>query len=116
MTGSSTFGRWLEAQIARLDLNISGLATLVGVSHVSVLRWMRGESEPRPDNIRALSRALGVPIEDVYGALGRIPQNMEEPESLRVLMELAARLSPQDQELAAALLRQLVVQRESREE
>jgi transcriptional regulator with XRE-family HTH domain len=116
MAGYSAFGRWLEEKMGPLDLNISGLASLVGVSHVSVSRWMHGESQPRPDNIRALSRALGVPIEDVYAALGRIPQNIEEPESLRTLMELATRLSPEDQELAAALLRQLVAQRESRAE
>ena len=106
MAGYSAFGRWLEENGATRPEHLGSGVSGWRQPRIRIALDAR-ESQPRPDNIRALSRALGVPIEDVYAALGRIPQNVE-PESLRTLMELATRLSPEDQELAAALLRQLV--------
>jgi len=67
------FGRWLERQMRIKDMNITGLAQLMGVSHASVSDWIRGVTGPRTSNIRKLANVLNVSVEDIYRALGRIP-------------------------------------------
>jgi transcriptional regulator with XRE-family HTH domain len=95
-------------------MNQSGLAVMVGVSTATVTDWRHGRIQPRDENCKRLAQVLQVPITDVYAALGRIPEDAETPERIRELTELASRLSPEDQDLAVALLRQLVDRLQSR--
>ena len=84
------FARWLQRQMARLDLNQSGLAILLRVSHVTVGRWVRGEIVPSARNLVKLARALDVPVSEVFVALGRIPPReslADLSEEKRILIE-----------------------------
>lgn len=102
------FGRWLDAQLRRAGLNQAGLAALISVSQPTISGWRYGRNDPKPESIERIAQVLHLPIGDVYAALGRIPEDTETPERIRELTELARRLSPEDQDLAIALLRQLV--------
>ncbi len=41
------------------------LAVRVGVTPSAVYNWERGRNEPKATQLRALSRALGVPMDDI---------------------------------------------------
>jgi transcriptional regulator with XRE-family HTH domain len=85
---SSNFGRWLDKEMDRLDMNMSGLARLVGVSQSAVSDWRQGKNTPNEDNVRSLAGALHVPVTDVHAALGRIPPDEETPEQIRRILAM----------------------------
>ena len=104
----SSFGRWLEVQIERRDLNWSGLAALLRVNHASVFAWKTGKTEPSRNNIRRLATTLHVPIEQVYAALGRIPSDQDMPEDIQQIAEILREITVADREIVANLVRPLV--------
>ena len=95
MTDLSLFGKWLSDQMTREELNIVGLAELVGVSHATVYKWMRGIATPRDSNVKRLARALRVDPVDVYRAITGTMQNSRQwPEDVHALVEDYLALSP----------------------
>jgi transcriptional regulator with XRE-family HTH domain len=51
------------AELARLVPQYGGTAVTTAAAH----RWIRGQSIPRPENIRALATLLRVPLDWLYG-------------------------------------------------
>jgi len=104
-----SFARWLRGAMARADLNQAGLAAKVGVSSATASYWAQGKVEPNEGNCRGIARALSVPLEDVYAALGRIPpQDEDEDEWMR---EIRARLdaaTPEQRAQVAAVVRAML--------
>lgn len=95
MTDLSLFGKWLSDQMVREELNIVGLAELVGVSHATVYKWMRGIATPRDSNVQRLARSLRVDPVDVYRAITGTMQNSRQwPEDVHALVEDYLALSP----------------------
>ena len=95
MAGLSLFGKWLSDQMTREELNIVGLAELVGVSHATVYKWMRGIATPRDSNVKRLAHALRVDPVDVYRAITGTMQNSRQwPEDVHALVEDYLALSP----------------------
>lgn len=56
----ASFGRWLERQMDREDLNLTGLAAKLGLSHTSVRAWIIGKAEPSA--IRSVSIERVTPL------------------------------------------------------
>ena len=84
------FGVWLRRRVRTLGTNQTGLAAILGISHVTVGRWMREEIVPSDANIVKLARALDVPVSEVFVALGRIPPReslADLSEEKRILIE-----------------------------
>ena len=110
----SPFGRWLRRQLARSDLNQTGLGHRLGITQSAISLWVHGKTQPDDDNIRRLAQVLSIPPEDVYAALGRIPpQDEEEDEWMR---EIRARLdaaTPEQRARVAAVVRAMLEQTES---
>ena len=49
-----------------LGLSLHQAARLIGVTHVALLRWEQGSTEPRSiDSLRAWARVLGVEVGDL---------------------------------------------------
>lgn len=103
MPDLKSFGRWLQRKIEQVQTNQSGLAAYWGVSPSAVSDWIKGNREPNEENIRAMSRVLRVPIEDIYAALGRIPPSEEEGLTAggRRLLALLRELPPEYQDAVA---------------
>lgn len=59
------------AELARLVPQYGGTAVTTAAAH----RWIRGQSLPRPENMRALATLLRVPLDWLYG---------EEPSARKV--------------------------------
>jgi len=105
------FARWLTQAMARADLNQPGLAALVGRTQSAVSHWLRGKAEPADDVIKPMARALHVPVEDVYSALGRIPPQNDDglTDAGREILARLRELDPDLQEMAADHVERLVV-------
>ena len=105
----SPFGRWLRKQMARADLNQTGLGHRLGLTQSAVSLWVHGKTEPDDAIIPRLASVLAVPVEDVYAALGRIPpQDEGEDEWMR---EIRARLdaaTPEQRAQVAAVVRAML--------
>lgn len=55
---------------AELGITQAELAEAVGVAPVTVNSWEKGTRFPRPKNVLALSRVLGMSFEDIYEGEG----------------------------------------------
>jgi transcriptional regulator with XRE-family HTH domain len=81
--------------MAREELNLVGLGELVGVSHVTIHKWMHGLSTPRDSNVHKLAGALRVDPIDVYRAItGAMHNSREWPEDVHAVIEDYLALSP----------------------
>lgn len=88
MADLTQFGKWLSDQMSREELNLVGLGELVGVSHVTIHKWMHGKAIPRDANVRRLASALRVDPVDVYRALtGSMSDSRKWPEDVHSLVE-----------------------------
>jgi len=88
MADLTQFGKWLSDQMSREELNLVGLGELVGVSHVTIHKWMHGKAIPRDVNVRRLALALRVDPVDVYRALtGSMSDSRKWPEDVHSLVE-----------------------------
>lgn len=50
--------------------NVAAFAALIGVDRKTVGRWIRGESAVSEDNVRRITRALGLPIGETLVKIG----------------------------------------------
>ncbi len=96
----------------REDLNLSGLAAKLGLSHTSVRAWVVGTSEPNPENIPRLAKALHVSTEDVYRALGRLPAEPRSDTIARIQAMLRD-IPENDLPLVESLVRSLLARGEA---
>jgi len=95
MTDLSLFGKWLSDQMAREGYNVVGLAKLVGVSHVTIGKWMHGKTTPRASNVRKLAQVFRIDPVDVYRALiGAAGDSRRWPEDVQALVEDYVSLPP----------------------
>lgn len=56
----------------------SQLAADLGISHVTVLRWLSGADSPNTASCRRLAEYSGVPIQKVLSVAGHLPQVAEK--------------------------------------
>jgi len=104
----NAFAHWLKDAMRRADLNQAGLAAKAGVSAPTVSAWLHARVEPNEENCRGIARALRVPVEDVYAALGRIPSGDDEmtPEERQILAIIRG-MNQRQQEAAARVFLEL---------
>ena len=73
--GVETFGEWLTAQLNERGWSGRQFATeRLGVSHMTVYRWLRDEREPSRDDLRKIARALDLePATVALAFMGLLP-------------------------------------------
>jgi transcriptional regulator with XRE-family HTH domain len=99
--------------MAELFLRHAGEA---GITHASVGRWRRGESEPTPDNIEELCRILNVNAREVYALLGRIEpydQAALSPQQIAVIEGVLSGLTADEVAVLAANVEHFMRNRKS---
>lgn len=69
---SKAFGEWLKKKLDDEGLNISGLAVLMRLSPSSVWAWRKGKAEPNAANVAKMAKALSIPTDEIYRALGAL--------------------------------------------
>lgn len=93
--GYVAFKDFLQQQMDRVGMGPTELARQVGVSHPSVIGWLNGAT-PRPKRIKLIANALGVTPEDIYEALGWMPEITDLTTGERRLLKIARQLSDED--------------------
>lgn len=68
------FSRWLTEECKRAELNYTGLGRLAGVKANTARAWCLGESEPQPENVKALARVFGVSVAYLFTLLDWLPE------------------------------------------
>ena len=78
-------GNNLRKRRERAGLSRRELATLIGVTHPSVINWERGESYPKPENIAKLLMVFS----DVWDVLlvEALQENQELEQRIREMQE-----------------------------
>lgn len=67
---SSSFADRLRLLREKKRLSKSALARQLGITTTCVWNWEEGNTVPRPENLRALSGALGVPMDYLQDGAG----------------------------------------------
>ncbi len=57
----------------------SQLAAKLGISHVTMSRWLSGADIPNTRSCRRLAEYSGVPVEKILSIVGHLPQIAEKP-------------------------------------
>ena len=66
-TTARQFGDYLRKHRTDQHLNVRALAARAGVDHTTLVRLERGENRtPRPDTLKGIATALGLPMADVF--------------------------------------------------
>lgn len=88
---STTFQQRLKDAMYKKDINQTELAKMVGVSGAAISKYISGQSEPGSKNMKALSDALGVSLEYLYGYEDEPTESAPRPQrrSLPVLGKIA---------------------------
>ena len=88
---STDFAKRLQRAMEKNDLNQSELADKVGLSDASISKYIRGASMPGAKNMRALSNALNVSLDYLYGYEDEPTESAPRPQrrSLPVLGKIA---------------------------
>jgi transcriptional regulator with XRE-family HTH domain len=92
------------------QMGLTPLADAVGISLIQGSRYESGQSQPTLDVIRRLALALGVSADElVFGDAEKGPD-----EELRLQFEAISRFTPEERQIAKALLDSLIRQHEAR--
>ena len=67
---------FLQDLMSQQNQRPSGLAAELGVSHVTVGRWLSGEDTPNTSSCRKLSEYSGVPLRKILSIAGHLPKTV----------------------------------------
>lgn len=110
----ASFGEWLTERMAHAGLGQTDLANMLGIRSQSVWQWMHDVAKPTRENTKALARALRLPAPDVFQALGvPMPYRRGDDPELDAALALFEALHPEARAAALAMMRGLLVDRES---
>lgn len=93
----TTFSDWLTSQLTAQGISPAELARKSRKDQGVISRLLRGENEPRPVTIKALCKALGVPVAEGYRAAGILSED-PEPDALRDLITYLVDQLPTEQD------------------
>lgn len=102
---------YIQDELQRRGWSIRELARRARLSHGTVSNLLAGKSEPTPDTLTAIARALGEPPEKLFRMAGLLRRARDDDEAgVRDLIDIARSLDPAERakvtEYALLLLRQ----------
>jgi transcriptional regulator with XRE-family HTH domain len=109
-----SFARALGRARAECGLSQRELATALGVSQASVSQWLTGQSAPKPERIAELEHVLRLAPNTLARHLGAAPSDELHGKPVMTVAEAAEadpRLGDREQQILAAVYRELVHQR-----
>ena len=69
----------LEEAMRVRELNRSSLSRELGITHVTVCRWLSGEDQPGPYSCLKVAKFLGISVGEVMSMAGHIPEIAKVP-------------------------------------
>lgn len=102
------FINWLNQELKKRGMKPADLASRGGISPSTISRIRNGEIALTIEACQAVSRGLGIPIEDVFIGAGVIPSKTAPSENDNDLLNQIRRLSPSQRETVKQMLSGLV--------
>jgi len=78
ITKEVTLIPFLKDLMRQHNQRVSGLAVELGVSHVTVGRWLSGEDTPSTRSCRKISKYSGLPLKKILTIAGHLPKMVEQ--------------------------------------
>lgn len=93
------FREWLNSEALRLGLSYSEIARRGGVSPALISQLASGDTNPGDKSCTAISRAFGIPLDEVYRRAGLLPKLPETEYDKQSLWLRFIQLSPDRRQL-----------------
>lgn len=105
VVNKQSFGEWLSQEREKRGWSQSDLARFSGL-HRAVINKIETGTNPMPETVKAIARALEYPLEFVYEKAGFLEEKPQLSVIKRKLAHLAENLPDSDLEMVIALLEQ----------
>lgn len=105
MRNSQKLSSWLEAELKTREWTQSDLARISGIHRGIISKIILGGSQPTPETMEAIARALKLPPEHVFRAAGILPPITEINEETEQIIYESSKLNPQDRAEVIAYIR-----------
>lgn len=89
------FGRWLSGELDKREMSQSDLSRAAGVTRATINGVITGRRQPGSHLLAAISKALIIPLEDLYQVAGILPPSKKE--SYEKLNMMFSKLSTKEQ-------------------
>lgn len=98
-----TFGDWLQGELDKRGMKQADLARESGLTTATISRLITQQRGPDDATCLKISKALGIPVEDVFRRAGKLPpqSELEHDPTLREIYEVVKQLT---EEQRAAVL------------
>jgi transcriptional regulator with XRE-family HTH domain len=74
------FSEWLQQEMTRRKWGHADLANAAGINRQVIWGWINRGKKPTEERLRAVAKALGLPVEEVYRAAGLLPESIPTDE------------------------------------
>ncbi|MHB9130451.1 MAG: helix-turn-helix domain-containing protein [Armatimonadota bacterium] len=101
------FITWVKHELTARGWSQSELARRGGITQSHMSRVLSGERPPGQAFCRAMSRAFGVPLEQVFRQAGILPKTTRHVEGVEELLDAYANLDPQNRKRLLRIARAL---------
>jgi DNA-binding XRE family transcriptional regulator len=92
------FGDWLLDQLRQRDMRPADLGRVTGLESSVMSNLINHRRHPAIETCKTISRALGIPLEDVYRAAGYLPPKPESNPVINTILHLVSELDDRDRE------------------
>lgn len=104
MFSMEKFGQWLLDELEKREMSQSDLARRSGLSQGTISNMISSTRGVGPDSLRAIAKALRLPIEQVYRAANLLPPPPDVDEEMEQILNEFDNLSKQDQQEVLAFI------------
>jgi transcriptional regulator with XRE-family HTH domain len=99
------FGSWLKNELNERRLRQAEFARMIGIESSQVSMIISGKRGTTPETLKAMSDALGIPIEVIYERAGLPTSPRQRSELIDTILHEIKNLASPDQEEVLAYIR-----------
>ncbi len=109
-----TFENLVKSAMKRRGINQRELADAIGVTPAQVSRVLKGERGTTDVVLKKLSTFLGIPLKNIFEALGKLPPETDDvSDKVHQLTDLAKNVDEPTVDLAIAMLEAALKQKQT---
>jgi transcriptional regulator with XRE-family HTH domain len=90
------FGDWLTQKLIDVDMKPADLSRATGMDSAVISNLINGKRNPAVESCKAISKALNIPLEEVYRAAGILPPKPEIDPVTETILNLLLDLQVDD--------------------
>lgn len=105
MADKIAFAKWLNEELEVRSWSQSELARRSGLGRAIISKALMGDTNPQPDTLSAIARALSVPPESVFRVAGLLPGAPPISEDMEEAIHILQQMDADDVRESVAILR-----------